>query len=89
MNKIINIDSNILRYTNILAIPSIHSRVYFSLAVREAVKEFKPDAIAIEHPESFNKSFSSKNKYFYDRHHNKTIFESNLKIFQSFSFNQI
>ncbi|TXJ35685.1 conjugal transfer protein TraB [Brachyspira aalborgi] len=56
MNKIINIDSNILRYKNILAIPSIHSRVYFSLAVREAVKEFKPDAIAIEHPESFNKS---------------------------------
>ena len=56
MNKIINIDSNILRYKNILAIPSIHSRVYFSLAVRESVKEFKPDAIAIEHPESFNKS---------------------------------
>lgn len=56
MNKIINIDSNILRYKNILAIPSIHYRVYFSLAVREAVKEFKPDAIAIEHPESFNKS---------------------------------
>lgn len=56
MNKIINIDSNILRYKNILAIPSIHSRVYFSLVVREAVKEFKPDAIAIEHPESFNKS---------------------------------
>lgn len=56
MNKIINIDSNILRYKNILAIPSIHSRVYFSLAVREAVREFKPDAIAIEHPESFNKS---------------------------------
>ena len=56
MSKIINIDSNILRYKNILAIPSIHSRVYFSLAVREAVKEFKPDAIAIEHPESFNKS---------------------------------
>ncbi len=56
MSKIINIDSNILRYKNVLAIPSIHSRVYFSLAVREAVKEFKPDAIAIEHPESFNKS---------------------------------
>ena len=56
MNKIINIDSNILRYKNILAIPSIHSRVYFSLAVREAVEEFKPDAIAIEHPEIFGKS---------------------------------
>lgn len=56
MNKIINIESNILKYKNILAIPSIHSRVYFSLAVREAIKEFKPDAIAIEHPESFNKS---------------------------------
>lgn len=56
MNKIINIDSNILKYKNILAIPSIHSRVYFSLAVREAVKEFKPEAIAIEHPESFNQS---------------------------------
>lgn len=56
MNKIINIDSNILKYKNILAVPSIHSRVYFSLAVREAVKEFKPDAIAIEQPESFNRS---------------------------------
>lgn len=56
MNKIININSNILKYKNIVAIPSIHSRVYFSLAVREAVKEFKPDAIAIEHPESFNQS---------------------------------
>ena len=33
---ILDTDSKILRYKNILAIPSIHSRVYFSLAVRDA-----------------------------------------------------
>ena len=58
MNKNIkvNINSNILRYKNILAIPSIHSRVYFSMAVREAFEEFKPDIIAVEHPANFTDS---------------------------------
>ena len=50
----VNIKSKLLTYKNILAIPSIHSRVYFSLAVRDAFEKFRPDAIAIEHPYSFN-----------------------------------
>lgn len=53
MKNIVDIDSKILRYENILAIPSVHSRAYFSLAVREAFNTFKPDAVAIEHPEPF------------------------------------
>ena len=58
MNKTIAVDinSNILRYKNILAIPSIHSRVYFSMAVREAFDKFKPDIIAVEHPANFTDS---------------------------------
>ncbi|WP_028329752.1 conjugal transfer protein TraB [Brachyspira alvinipulli] len=58
MNKPIAVDinSNILRYKNILAIPSIHSRVYFSMAVREAFEKFKPDIIAVEHPANFTDS---------------------------------
>ena len=51
--SIVDINSNVLRYKNILAIPSIHSRVYFSLAVREAFEKFKPDIVAIEHPANF------------------------------------
>ena len=49
----VDINSDILRYKNILAIPSIHSRVYFSMATREAFEKFKPDIIAIEHPANF------------------------------------
>lgn len=56
MKSIIDIDSKILRYNNILAVPSIHSRAYFALAVREALKDFKPDAIAVEHPKPFTES---------------------------------
>lgn len=52
-NIIKDINSDIIRYKNILAIPSIHSRVYFSLAVREAFEEFKPDVLAIEQPADF------------------------------------
>lgn len=48
-----NIDSKVLRYKNIFAVPSIHSRVYFSLAVREAFEKFKPDIVAVEHPANF------------------------------------
>ena len=51
-----NIDSKVLRYKNIFAIPSIHSRVYFSLAVREAFEKFKPDIVAVEHPANFVRS---------------------------------
>lgn len=52
--EIVDIESKLLRHKNILAIPSIHSRSYFALAVREAYEKFKPDCIAIEHPESFS-----------------------------------
>lgn len=51
--KLVNIGSKYLRYKNILAIPSIHSRVYFSLCVREAFETFKPTAILIEQPLNF------------------------------------
>lgn len=59
MSNIVNIDSNVLRYNNILAIPSIHSRVYFALAVREAFYNFKPDAIVVEQPLNFYKSLKN------------------------------
>lgn len=56
MKELVDINSKILKYKNILAIPSIHSRIYFSLCVREAFEKYKPNAIAIEHPYSFNDS---------------------------------
>lgn len=54
--NIVDTESKYLRYENVLAIPSIHSRAYFALAVREAFNTFKPDAIAIEHPHCFNET---------------------------------
>lgn len=58
-NNIVDIESKHLRYENVLAIPSVHSRAYFALAVREAFTMFKPDAIAIEHPHCFNEALRS------------------------------
>ncbi len=53
MKQIVDIQASNIRYKNILAIPSIHSRVYFAIAVREAIETFKPTIIAIEHPKNY------------------------------------
>lgn len=53
MENIVDINSKVLRYKNILFIPSVHSRAYFACAVREAFNTFKPDCVAVEHPEVY------------------------------------
>ncbi|MBI4978730.1 MAG: conjugal transfer protein TraB [Spirochaetes bacterium] len=45
-----------LKFGSIVAVPSIHSRVYFARAVRDAVHSFKPDVIAVEQPEAFTEA---------------------------------
>ncbi|MCP4762755.1 MAG: hypothetical protein GY870_13330 [archaeon] len=43
---------NLIKYKNLLIIPSYHGKINFSLEVRKAFEEIKPDAIAVELPES-------------------------------------
>lgn len=53
IDKIVDIEASSIRYKNILAIPSIHSRAYFAMAVREAVESFKPTIVVVEHPKNY------------------------------------
>lgn len=49
----IDTEAKNLRYKNILAVPSIHSRAYFALAAREAYQKYKPTVVVLEHPNCY------------------------------------
>ncbi len=53
INKIVDIEADSIRFNNILTIPSIHSRAYFAMAVREAVETFKPTIVVVEQPKNY------------------------------------
>ncbi len=52
-NNIVDIETTSIRFKNILTIPSIHSRAYFAMAVREAMESFKPTIVVVEQPKSY------------------------------------